>query len=184
MFTLPPQLEFGYGSHPLFKVRSTISFPLPETLSGITRLKGARGSGKSTFLRTLAGLQDPLSGKIQWHSEISDSILYFSTSHSQETQNHPNGLNPEDRIESLFKELSLHPTRLILIDEPFLEIDPSQYENLIQFLKKISSSQKKRIILAHTEPHSFESLCDSLLEIHDQELRLVPTLHSFLVLCR
>src|SRR5512143_600730 len=72
------QLSVGYGKIPVLK---DLTFGVPEGL--ITAVVGISGSGKSTMLKTLAGLLPPLAGgfdfagkAVDYRSETSLSHLY------------------------------------------------------------------------------------------------------------
>jgi ABC-type multidrug transport system ATPase subunit len=53
-------LAVGYGSHPV----ATVSEELLFEAGAITLLLGLNGQGKTTFMKTLAGLVKPLAGKL------------------------------------------------------------------------------------------------------------------------
>lgn len=61
-------LAIGYGAGRRTRVVSSgLSATLPP--AGVTALVGVNGTGKSTLLRTLAGLQRPLSGSVSWQGQ-------------------------------------------------------------------------------------------------------------------
>ena len=72
------QLSVGYGGSPVLR---ELDFGIPE--GRITAVAGISGSGKSTMLKTLAGLLPPLAGgfdfagrAVDYRSEASLSFLY------------------------------------------------------------------------------------------------------------
>jgi phospholipid/cholesterol/gamma-HCH transport system ATP-binding protein len=72
------ELSVGYGESPVLR---QLSFGIPE--GRITAVAGVSGSGKSTMLKTLAGLLPPLAGgfdfagqAVDYRSEASLSFLY------------------------------------------------------------------------------------------------------------
>lgn len=65
-------VSFGFENSDLVLERSSLAFPLGETIS----LRGDRGSGRSTLLQLLAGLQLPTMGQIKMN-EINVSDLSF-----------------------------------------------------------------------------------------------------------
>ena len=54
------ELAVGYGSHPV----ATVSEDLLFQGGAITLLLGLNGQGKTTFMKTLAGLVQPLAGRL------------------------------------------------------------------------------------------------------------------------
>ena len=63
-------LSVGYFGHP--NVLSELSFECSG--KGIHLIIGANGTGKSTLIRTLAGLQNPTAGEVRWDGENVGSI--------------------------------------------------------------------------------------------------------------
>ena len=81
------QLKIGYGSKPLL---DRINFALKP--QQICCLLGANGAGKSTFLKTLLGLQPALNGQILFQNrplatysaaELACEIAYVPQAHAQ-----------------------------------------------------------------------------------------------------
>jgi len=56
------EISVGYGSRVLVK---DLDLLLPK--GSVTAFIGSNGSGKSSLMRVLNGLQDPLSGKVSWN---------------------------------------------------------------------------------------------------------------------
>ncbi len=78
-------LAIGYGDKILV---NNINFRLQE--KQICCLLGANGAGKSTFLKTLLGLQAPLQGEVYWRQrplsdysqgELACNIAYVPQAH-------------------------------------------------------------------------------------------------------
>lgn len=57
-------LAIGYGGNALLE---RLDFEIPE--GGITAILGGSGTGKSTLIKTLAGLLAPISGSLELHAE-------------------------------------------------------------------------------------------------------------------
>ncbi len=63
------ELAIGYGSQPLLK-----DIVLDLRAGELTALIGVNGIGKSTLLRTLAGLQAPMAGRVLLHDGVMRSL--------------------------------------------------------------------------------------------------------------
>ncbi|MFT6847362.1 MAG: iron complex transport system ATP-binding protein, partial [Cryomorphaceae bacterium] len=62
------KISVGYGSRILVE---ELDLTLPK--GSVTAFIGSNGSGKSSLMRVLNGLQEPLSGKVSWNErDISD----------------------------------------------------------------------------------------------------------------
>lgn len=66
-------LSLGYPELTLFKHLS-----LDVEAGTVLAVLGANGSGKSTFVKTLLGLMEPLAGRLNWPSDRPDEIGYLA----------------------------------------------------------------------------------------------------------
>lgn len=66
------ELAIGYNRNNVVKVQCNLSLQMMEHT--VTALIGPNGIGKSTLLRTLCGLQQPLSGKISLKGEYIEDL--------------------------------------------------------------------------------------------------------------
>ncbi|MBQ8092961.1 MAG: ABC transporter ATP-binding protein [Clostridia bacterium] len=65
-------LTLGYDGHP---VLSDISFSVAK--GDYLCIVGENGSGKSTLMRTLLGLQKPISGQIEWGADLRENEIGY-----------------------------------------------------------------------------------------------------------
>ena len=79
-------LASGYGDRALFS-----GMAADFTAGSVVHVRGENGVGKTTFLRTLAGLQGPLAGGVVWqdHAAAADGSLRDALCYVA----HDNGLN-------------------------------------------------------------------------------------------
>ncbi len=68
------QIEFGYSFRPIGSIPGKLTLPHDPEGANITLIQGRNGSGKSTFLRTLAGLLPLLGGHILWQDEPIEEV--------------------------------------------------------------------------------------------------------------
>jgi zinc/manganese transport system ATP-binding protein len=80
-------LSIGYKNRPVARVSHPIVFEAGQ----ITLLLGLNGQGKTTFMKTLAGLLPPLSGKVR-----TTPALYLS-----DEVDFPENLNPQEILSAL-----------------------------------------------------------------------------------
>ena len=66
-------LSLGFGNLTLF---DGLSFDVKP--GSILAVVGANGSGKSTFVKTLLGLQSPITGRIEWPTDKPTEIGYLA----------------------------------------------------------------------------------------------------------
>jgi iron complex transport system ATP-binding protein len=70
------QLRIGYAGRGKASWQLSTAFTLRADAPGLTAILGPNGAGKSTLIRTLAGFQDPLSGRVCYRGQnIADLSL-------------------------------------------------------------------------------------------------------------
>lgn len=186
-------LTIGYAAtaeHTAHPVASGMSLALPAGSRSI--LQDASGAGKTTFLRTLAGLQAPLSGTVHVPQDISlmsqdmnlvealdapSNVMLCCSLGREEAERLLAELLPEDVLERPVSELSggqrrrvelvralAHPSAAVLLDEPFASLDQRSHKEAADF---ISRHLGGRTLVAATHAEG------------DQELLFAQTLELF-----
>ena len=178
-------LAIGYEGKTLVQ---NIQFTLAE--NQICCLLGANGAGKSTFLKTLLGLQPPIGGDIFWQgkllsdyspTELARYIAYVPQAHS-----HLFPFLVQDMVmmgRSAFlkwyqisggeKQLVLiaraiaQQAKLLIMDEPTSSLD---FGNQIRVLEKIKQLQKQNIalIISTHNPQQAAFLGDNIILLDQQ----------------
>ena len=124
------------GHHPLFK---QLSFSVSS--GEILHIKGGNGVGKTSLLRLLAGLMDPVMGKIHWQHAIAEQDYYQSISY----MSHQSGLRYHLTVVENCRLLCCMSNNLSLDLDALLE---KFHLNQHVMCKDLSSGQKQRLGLA------------------------------------
>lgn len=83
----------------------------------------------------------------------------------------------KQKVRFLCALLSAPQTELMILDEPLLGLDIESRQSALAFLKFYCAENKKRILLSGHESDLPSDLYDSILEIHEGDIRFVPTLN-------
>lgn len=176
----------GHAAHP---VASGMSLVLPAGSRSI--LQDASGTGKTTFLRTLAGLQAPLSGTVRMPQGISlmsqetnlvealdasSNVMLCCGLDREGAQKLLGELLPEEALVRPVAELSggqrrrvelvralAHPSAVVLLDEPFASLDEKTHQEAAAFILRHLAG---RTLVAATHAQGDRALLDA------QELEL------------
>ncbi len=135
-------ISYSRGFSPLF---SGLSFALEK--GDLLTVKGANGSGKSTFLRLLAGLICPASSTLFWEGEGITSRTLVSYQQNLLYIGHKLALHSEARVKdqkSLWK--ALYGLSEKVIEEAFDTWGLSRLED--QKIDHLSQGQQKRLSLS------------------------------------
>lgn len=135
-------LASGYGDRALFS-----GMAANFAAGSVAHVRGENGVGKTTFLRTLAGLQQPLAGTVVWHDHaaasdgsIRDALCYVA---------HDNGLNgaltPMENLAFVMR-LAGRPTIRRLIADVLSELGLGRLRN--RPCRLLSAGQQRRVSLA------------------------------------
>jgi len=187
-----PRIEVRDLEHRYYPVKKPIFKKLNLKLeeSGIYILRGSNGTGKTTLLKLLAGIEKPRKGKVtSSHPPLflpDNPLLFFSrpTAYEEIQSSLKNNSLEELRQLSLFrkrlKELSSGERRLIslisaslsskpilLLDEPTVGLDPEYRDAVMEIFKKLADSGRMLVISTHDR--SLESIASKVLDI--EELR-------------
>ena len=158
------------------KLFQNISFKIDK--SSITTLLAPTGSGKTSFLKIISGLDKPTAGEMvnensnivfipsspssfPWMTveeniqfvlkEISDVKKIIKLVGLEGYENHiPNNKSLGFRFRiSLARALALKPS-LIVLDEPFTQMDVQTRSEIYELIRKINTSEKQTILLGTT----------------------------------
>jgi len=130
-------LVCGYAGRDLF---APVSFRL--TAGQALRIAGANGQGKTTLLRAIAGLTQPLAGRVAWHghAEFAASVGLIA---------HENGLNaaltPGENLDLLL-HLSGCRTDAAQVGEALTQLGLRNLQR--RLCGRLSAGQRRRVALA------------------------------------
>ncbi|MBK9293813.1 MAG: ABC transporter ATP-binding protein [Oligoflexia bacterium] len=168
--------------------------------SEILFLVGPNGSGKSTLLKTLLGQLPPLSGKIQFTTLKTPSMLeanpecVFSITPKELFE-----INPQsnERNEEIFKLFEMHgilnkdimtlsagqaqwvwvahilslDSDIILLDEPFSHLDWAHQQRLLEIIKYFKKTYSKTFVIAAHELSLAVNAADCVALLAENELK-------------
>ena len=178
------ELTLGYGQRTLLE---TVNARI--TGGQLVALLGRNGTGKSTLLRAMMGLEKPQSGEITLQGKniaslkpekLARNISFVTTDKVRIANlrckdvvalgrapytNWIGQLQPEDQKD----------TPVILLDEPTAFLDlPNRYE-LCLLLKKLAQEEKKCVLFSTHDLDIALSLCDSIMLIDNPQMYTLPT---------
>lgn len=203
-------LSIGYGKKSIVE-----HINLSIECNKIYGLIGRNGAGKSTFLRTIARLQDELKGSLVLDGETLENVDYFNMDVTFISDEHAffqdltmyeqmvflckiNGMSKQEairKIDEVFDRFKLgeyanyYPyalsrgslqrfalvcgyirnSRVFLLDEPFITLDPVQVKTLQNVLLEYRNKHTIIIVSSH-DLDSLEAICDEYLIIKGKNI--------------
>jgi iron complex transport system ATP-binding protein len=140
-------LVWGYPQKPLNTVPFSMQFAAPACVF----LLGANGVGKSTFLRTLGGLQKPLSGKVEWGASTANSNINPKAAFVFPHRPQVEFMRIRDLIRSGFESLTFSFRSPAVEQEAFfqkvVEVMGLQLQ-LNQYLSEVSDGEFQKAMIA------------------------------------
>ena len=128
---------------------------------GVVALIGDNGSGKSTFLKILAGLEEQDSGKIEWGSEVKVGYL------TQEIDSMPELSGGQKKVALLVDLIYSGEYDVLLLDEPDNHLDIENKQWLAQAIKSFSGL----VIMISHDRHLLKQITDYTWLVEDREIR-------------
>lgn len=131
---------------------------------GVVALIGDNGSGKSTFLKILAGLEEQDSGKVEWGSEVKVGYL------TQEIDSLPELSGGQKKVALLVDLIYSGEYDVLLLDEPDNHLDIDNKQWLAQAIKSFSGL----VIMISHDRHLLKQITDYTWLVEDREIRTYP----------
>lgn len=171
-------------------------------------LLGPFGCGKSTAIRILAGWLSPSEGKARVfarsprrrgvktrisflpqkpsdaHSRfLTQAIGFFrdlvaGANRNEGSEGVPFIANGRERIAAM-KRIVVQNTRLVLLDEPFLSLDASSRDEMMELIRAVAQNGRTVVLCSRSLLHA-KSVCDRIAVLHRGELQAVGTLEQLL----
>lgn len=131
---------------------------------GVVALIGDNGSGKSTFLKILAGLEEQDSGKIEWGSQVKVGYL------TQEIDSMPELSGGQKKVALLVDLIYSGEYNVLFLDEPDNHLD---IENKQWLASAIKSFDGFVVMISH-DRHLLKQITDYTWLVEDREIRTYP----------
>lgn len=131
---------------------------------GVVALIGDNGSGKSTFLKILAGLEEQDGGKIEWGSEVKVGYL------TQEIDSMPELSGGQKKVALLVDLIYSGEYDVLLLDEPDNHLDIENKQWLASAIKSFSGL----VIMISHDRHLLKQITDYTWLVEDREIRTYP----------
>lgn len=131
---------------------------------GVVALIGDNGSGKSTFLKILAGLEEQDSGKIEWGSDVRVGYL------TQEIDSMPELSGGQKKVALLVDLIYSGEYNVLFLDEPDNHLD---IENKQWLASAIKSFDGLVVMISH-DRHLLKQITDYTWLVEDREIRTYP----------
>ncbi len=131
---------------------------------GVVALIGDNGSGKSTFLKILAGLEEQDGGKIEWGSAVKVGYL------TQEIDNLPELSGGQKKITMLVDLIYSGEYDVLMLDEPDNHLDIENKQWLASAIKSFSGL----VIMISHDRHLLKQITDYTWLVEDREIRTYP----------
>ena len=165
----------------LFTAVKGVSFSIEE--GQIVGIVGKNGSGKSTMLRSIAGVFSPNSGSIDIHGR-SISLLSIGVGFERTLSGRENiylsglllGFTKEqirEREESIiaFSITAILETDIMLIDEVLSVGDVKFKRKSYEKMKELIQDDKRTVLIVSHSSETIRNLCSKVLWLHDGELK-------------
>jgi ABC-2 type transport system ATP-binding protein len=169
---------------------------------------GPAGSGKSTLMRILAGQLSPSEGKARVFGRSprrrsSRARVGFLPQNANETRSNPlsaivdflkevfwltkigfrKSQRPADAkgkdCRGLLRQILLKNPELVLLDEPFSELDPAGCDEVLEFVRVLKQHGRTVILSGRSLTHTKE-ICDRLAVLRRGQIEAMGTLQDFL----
>lgn len=127
-------------------------------------LIGDNGSGKSTFLKILAGLEEQDGGKIEWGSQVKVGYL------TQEIDTLPELSGGQKKVALLVDLIYSGEYDVLLLDEPDNHLDIENKQWLASAIKSFSGL----VIMISHDRHLLKQITDYTWLVEDREIRTYP----------
>lgn len=131
---------------------------------GVVALIGDNGSGKSTFLKILAGLEEQDGGKIEWGSDVRVGYL------TQEIDSMPELSGGQKKVALLVDLIYSGEYNVLFLDEPDNHLD---IENKQWLASAIKSFDGLVVMISH-DRHLLKQITDYTWLVEDREIRTYP----------
>lgn len=131
---------------------------------GVVALIGDNGSGKSTFLKILAGLEEQDGGKIEWGSQVKVGYL------TQEIDTLPELSGGQKKVALLVDLIYSGEYDVLLLDEPDNHLDIENKQWLASAIKSFSGL----VIMISHDRHLLKQITDYTWLVEDREIRTYP----------
>jgi branched-chain amino acid transport system ATP-binding protein len=130
-------IESFYGK---IQALNGVTLEVPE--GGIVAVLGANGAGKSTTLKTISGLIQPLRGQILFqgqsiHKREPHQIVRMGICQVPEGRDIFMGLTVQENLKMGARGLMSNP-KLMLLDEPSLGLAPLMVEEIFRIISEIN----------------------------------------------
>jgi ABC-2 type transport system ATP-binding protein len=196
-----------YFDQPSF-VRALTNVTLEVHRGEVFGLIGPAGSGKSTLIRILAGRLSPSEGKAKVFgrsprrrstrarigylpqnanearsnllSDVVDFLkeVFWLTKIGSRKSQLPSDAKGKDR-RGILRQILLKNPELVLLDEPFSELDPAACDEALEFIRVLKEHGRTVILSGRSLTHTKE-ICDRLAVLRRGQIEAMGTLHDFL----
>jgi ABC-2 type transport system ATP-binding protein len=189
-------------------VRALTNVNLEVYRGEVFGLLGPAGSGKTTLIRILAGQLSPSEGKAKVFghsprrratrarvghlpqnssdtrsyllSEVVDFLkeVFWLTKIGYQKSQPPSDAKGKDH-RGILRQILLKNPELVLLDEPFSELDSAACDEVLQFIRVLKQNGRTVILSGRSLVHTKE-ICDRLAVLRRGQIEVVGSLHDFL----
>ncbi len=154
------QLSFGWPGRPVFH---RLELELPVGKGAL--LCGPQGSGKSSLLLLLSGLEQPTAGRIEAPGRVAPLFQFAERQFLGEGREGRSLSSSERRLAALDHLLDRAPACLAL-DEPFAGLDPASCRALADRLRSHRAAGGSLLVLSH-QPTGIAALDSTIQHLPD-----------------